>query len=94
MSRAENESPMPNMRKTTPSCPTVCVDRASARKLPPHVCSLITTPARMYPRTFGHPSREKTAAASPAIAISIARSWKNALSIMLSLLWVPVTRAP
>ena len=47
MSFAEKESPMPNMRKTTPSWPIVFVEERSRRKLPPHVCGLMTTPARM-----------------------------------------------
>ena len=33
--------------------------------------------------TFGQPSRTKIAATTPAAVISIARSWKNALSSIL-----------
>ena len=47
ISRGEKESPMPNMRKMTPSCPTTCVESGSMRKEPPHVSLLMTTPARM-----------------------------------------------
>ena len=74
ISFAEKESPSPNMRNTTPSCPTTDTLPVSTRKLPPQVCSPITMPARMYPRTFGHPKREKMAAISPAAVIRTARS--------------------
>ena len=72
MSFVENESPMPNMRKTMPSWPTIFVEPESIRNSPPHVYSLIRMPARMYPITLGQPRRAKTTATRPAIDISTA----------------------
>ena len=47
ISLAENDRPIENMRKTTPSCPTVLMDCGSPKSRTPHVCSLISAPARM-----------------------------------------------
>ena len=80
----ENSRPIENMRNTTPSWPIVWMLAASIKRLPPQVCSLRRIPAAIYPSTLGQFSLEKMALAKPATAIRIARSWKNALSVIWS----------
>ena len=45
ISPALNSSPSVNMRNTMPSCPMAPMDFGSTRNDPPHVCSLMNTPA-------------------------------------------------